>query len=209
MSLSDYISIFDTRPIAQSHLFEAATATLRAVYTGVHVDIYHTYERIRAADRCGTRTACVRRNRTARHGTARQARHTRPDQARPGQTRPGQARPRHATPHRFAGPILCCPRGPLTLMLTPTLPPLPLAASIVSARTRVYAYIPVVGSATAYETLNDAYVARYTCADLRDRWTKRYSPVQCQKLPSRPLSSSRGLKEVCWECPFKSRTISP
>lgn len=28
MSLSDYISIFDTRPIAQSHLFGAATATL-------------------------------------------------------------------------------------------------------------------------------------------------------------------------------------
>lgn len=32
MSLSDYISIFDTRSIAQSHLSEAATATRSVVY---------------------------------------------------------------------------------------------------------------------------------------------------------------------------------
>lgn len=124
MSLSDYISIFDTRPIAQSHLFEAATATLCAIYTG-YTSIYTTRtnayapqiaakheQRVYAASSC-----------TAWHG-----RH---------------ATPGHATPRRFAGPISRCPRGPLRLMLTPTLPPLPLAASIVSVRTCVYAYIVV------------------------------------------------------------------
>lgn len=41
--------------------------------------------------------------------------------ARRGTARHGTAR--HARP-LFAGPILRCPRGPLTLMLTPMLPPL-------------------------------------------------------------------------------------
>lgn len=148
MSLSDYISIFDTRPIAQSHLFEAATATLCAIYTG-YTSIYTTrtnaYE-LRIATKHERRMYTTYR--AARHGTA---------------GTPHQAKPRHATPRRFAGPILCCPRGPLTLMLTPTLPPLPLAASIVTVRTCVYAYT-VVKSTTKLER----YVAQYTCADLRD-----------------------------------------
>lgn len=135
MSLSDYISIFDTRRIAQSHLFEAATATLYAIYTG-YMSIYTTRTNayaLQIAAKHEQRVYAAPR-RVELHGTARQARHT---------------RPRHATPCRFARPILRCPRGPLTLMLmlTPTLPPLPLAASIVSVRTCVYAHT-VVRSAT-------------------------------------------------------------
>lgn len=65
MSLSDYISIFDTRPIAQSHLFEAATATLRAIYTG-YTSIYTTRTRCRSLR--NTNSVCTP-HRAARHGT--------------------------------------------------------------------------------------------------------------------------------------------
>lgn len=140
MSLSDYISIFDTRRIAQSHLFEAATATLYAIYTG-YMSIYTTRTNayaLQIAAKHEQRVYAAPR-RAASSCTARHGRHA----------TPGQATPRHATPCRFARPILRCPRGPLTLMLmlTPTLPPLPLAASIVSVRTCVYAHT-VVRSAT-------------------------------------------------------------
>lgn len=83
MSLSDYISIFDTRPIAQSHLSEAATATpphhvhtCMRCWIHVHVDTcMDTY--VRRFQR-GTRRACTsHRGETqdeAQHGTARHAR---------------------------------------------------------------------------------------------------------------------------------------
>jgi len=82
MSLSDYISIFDTRPIAQSHLFEAATATLGAIYTG-YMSIYTTHTNAHALQivakheqRVYTASSC-----TARHG-----KHATPNHAKPRHT---------------------------------------------------------------------------------------------------------------------------
>lgn len=100
MSLSDYISIFDTRRIAQSHLFEAATATLYAIYTG-YMSIYTLH--VRTHTRCrslrNTNSVCTPRRAasscTARHGTA---------------GTPYQATPRHAMPLRKAH--LTLPAGP-------------------------------------------------------------------------------------------------
>lgn len=125
MSLSDYISIFDTRPIAQSHLFEAATATLCAIYMG-YMSIYTTRTHRRSLR--NTNSVCTT------HQAARHGRHA----------TPGQTTPRHATPRCFAGPILRCPRGPLTLMLTSMLSLLPLAASIVNVRTRAGTHVSIV-----------------------------------------------------------------
>lgn len=93
MSLSDYISIFDTRPIAQSHLFEAATATLCAVYTG-YTSIYTTRTNALQIAAEHEQRVYSRIELHGRHAT------------------PGQARPRHATPRRFAGPHLMLPAGP-------------------------------------------------------------------------------------------------
>lgn len=84
MSLSDYISIFDTRRIAQSHLFEAATATLYAIYTG-YMSIYTTRTNayaLQIAAKHEQRVYAAPR-RVELHGTARQARHTRPRHATP------------------------------------------------------------------------------------------------------------------------------
>lgn len=86
MSLSDYISIFDTRRIAQSHLFEAATATLYAIYTG-YMSIYATRTNayaLQIAAKHEQRVYAAPR-RVARHGTA---------------GTPHQATPRHAMPLR-------------------------------------------------------------------------------------------------------------
>lgn len=186
MSLSDYISIFDTRPIAQSHLFEAATATLRAIYTPyTRRYILHVRTHTRCRSLRNTNSVCTPR-RAARHDTA---------------GTPHQATPRHATPRRFAGSILRCPQGPLRLMLTLTLPPLPLAASIV-----MYARA-CTRHKIDYETLSRC-CSIYLCrlARLMDETLLQSNVKNYIDLYS---SSSKGLKDVCWECPFKSQTISP
>lgn len=125
MSLSDYISIFDTRPIAQSHLFEAATATPCAIYIYIYMAYHtsicipythartHTYTQrthVRARERSlrAARRACIcvcvlcRVHR--RHRSLCAARHAKPPQTHATSPRPHLTR---------------CPRGPLT----PTLPP--------------------------------------------------------------------------------------
>lgn len=79
MSLSDYISIFDTRPIAQSHLFETATATLCAIYTG-YTSIYTTRTNAYVLQ---IATKHEQRMYTASSCMAWQARHTRPRHATP------------------------------------------------------------------------------------------------------------------------------
>lgn len=113
MSLSDYISIFDTRPIAQSHLSGAATATFcqhttqRDIHGAQRVaSLGYTYERVRerARQSCNTNTNTVLRTLcTARLGTERN-----------GAVQPRHAMPRHATlryatprygKRRFVGPI--------------------------------------------------------------------------------------------------------
>lgn len=111
MSLSDYISIFDTRPIAQSHLSEAATATPPPpppcrTYTddGAHVRVdTRTHVRTHTrGDSCEEHEERVRRIEArrgeARHGSAL-------DSAR-------QAGPDHTTPGCSSqGPISCVARG--------------------------------------------------------------------------------------------------
>lgn len=74
MSLSDYISIFDTRPIAQSHLFEAATATLYAIYTSIyttHTNAYAPWIATKHVQRmyASSRTAGTPHQTTPRHAT--------------------------------------------------------------------------------------------------------------------------------------------
>lgn len=115
MSLSDYISIFDTRPIAQSHLTGAATATL-CRHNATTQQRAATNALRRERERRGTR--CSRAS--ARLATAL-----------------GRTAPRHATPRRaelratprYAKPRLAPSRPsrpPLSLslrsavMLTPT-----------------------------------------------------------------------------------------
>lgn len=101
MSLSDYISIFDTRRIAQSHLFEAATATLYAIYTG-YMSIYTTRTNayaLQIAAKHEQRVYAAPR-RAASSCTARHGRHA----------TPGHATPRHAMPLRKAH--LTLPAGP-------------------------------------------------------------------------------------------------
>lgn len=102
MSLSDYISIFDTRPIAQSHLTGAATATL----------CRHNATTQRRAATSALRSARgierereSRGTRTARHGRTA-PRHTAPRRAEL------RATPRYARPHLD-------PPGLLSLSLSP------------------------------------------------------------------------------------------
>lgn len=119
MSLSDYISIFDTLPIAQSHLAGSATATLRRHTTQQHGELREQHVRTRYAKRererevYGTRTRCSR----ASAPLATAPRHAGPRHAEPSYA------PRHATPSRPSRPPPPPPPLliPLDSMLTPTL----------------------------------------------------------------------------------------
>lgn len=110
---------------------------------GIHVDIYYTYERIRVADRCETRTACVRC--IELHGTA---------------GTPHQAMPCHATPLR--GTHLTLPAGPADADADFDTT---IAASIVNVRTCVYAYT-IVRTATKLLVMHT--LLEYICVDSRD-----------------------------------------
>lgn len=107
MSLSDYISIFDTRPIAQSHLTGAATATL----------CRHNATTQRRAATSALRSARgIERERAVEHERLATAE---PRHATPRHAEPSYA-PRHATP----GPISTLQASSLSLslhaaMLTP------------------------------------------------------------------------------------------
>lgn len=173
MSLSDYISIFDTRPIAQSHLYEAATATLCAIYTG-YMSIYilhvRTYTRCRSLRNTNsgtyTTSSCM-----AWHG-----RH---------------ATPGHATPLRRAHPML--PAGPADADADSDAA---TAAACCLYRDCTHVRVCVYRRKVDYETsamrtlLN---ILAPTCAiDGRNA-----TPVGCQKLHWRYLSLSKRLERVC------------
>lgn len=176
MSLSDYISIFDTRPIAQSHLFEAATATLCAIYTSIYTTRTNAYAP-RIATKHVQRMYAVRR-------AARQARHT---------------RLRHATPRRFAGPHLMLPAGSADADANSD-------AATAAARclypncthVRVYAYI------VDYETRAMRILLNILSAPTCATDERRSTPVGRQKL-ALALIFRKHWKKYVEKRPFKFR----
>lgn len=114
MSLSDYISIFDTRPIAQSHLTGAATATL----------CRHNATTQRRAATSALRSARgIERERAVEHERLATAE---PRHATPRHAEPSYA-PRHATPGPIstlqASSLSLSPRGDADSNVPTQLPP--------------------------------------------------------------------------------------
>lgn len=100
MSLSDYISIFDTRPIAQSHLTGAATATLCR---------HNATTQRRAA------TSALRSARGIERERERAVEHERLATAEPRHATPRHAEPSYAPRHATPGPISTLQASSLSL----------------------------------------------------------------------------------------------
>lgn len=128
MSLSDYISIFDTRPIAQSHLSGAATATF--CQHGRVCTRMNAYEREPKPWNTNTVYRCTALVGSARHGMAEHG------MARHGTATPLRSTPRHARMLRTAHLSRRPPRGPCSISLSLSLDiSLPLRTPMLTAVT--------------------------------------------------------------------------